>query len=139
MTRGEILMFIVRQGSTMFMISCRMAPMVRKAEQERPLILRAGNGERFAGEGGFTLIEIVCVLAIIALVVAILLPEIPRGTSHARLEAYALQIATVLKADRNAAIYHRAVVATEIDAVSRSVRSGATEHIVRVPDDVQFD
>src|SRR4030067_181486 len=47
-----------------------------------------------AGEGGFTLIEVVCVLAIIALVAAILLPEIPRGTSRSRLQAYALEIAT---------------------------------------------
>jgi general secretion pathway protein H len=113
--------------------------MARKAGQERPLILSVGPAERFVGEGGFTLIEIVCVLAIIALVVAILLPEIPRGTSHSRLEAYALQIATVLKADRNAAIRRRAVITTEINAVSRSVRSGATERTVRVPDDVQFD
>jgi general secretion pathway protein H len=113
--------------------------MVRKAGQERPLILSVGTAERFAGEGGFTLIEIVCVLAIITLVVAIFLPEIPRGTSHSRLEAYALQIATVLKADRNAAIRHHVLIATEIDSMSRSVRSGATESTVRVPDDVQFD
>lgn len=113
--------------------------MVRRAEQERPLILSAGTGERFAGEGGFTLIEIVCVLAIIALLAAILLPEIPRGTSHARLEAYALQIATLLKADRNAAIRRRAVIATEINAASRSVTSGTTGRAVRVPDDVRFD
>ena len=77
-----------------------------------------------AGEGGFTLIEVVCVLAIIALVAAILLPEIPRGTSRSRMEAYALEIATVLKTDRNAAIRRHATVATEIDAIGRSVQSG---------------
>ena len=113
--------------------------MVRKAARERPQILSAGLAERFAGEGGFTLIEVVCVLAIIALLAAILLPEIPRGTSRSRLEAYALEIATVLKTDRNAAIRSRAAVATEIDAMGRSVRSGASTRTIRVPTDVQFD
>ncbi len=113
--------------------------MVRKAGQARPLILPAGRAERVAGEGGFTLIEVVCVLAIIALLAAILLPEIPRGTSRSRLEAYALEIATVLKTDRNSAIRRRAAIATEIDALGRSVRSGASARTIRVPTDVQFD
>lgn len=121
------------------MISCHMAPTGRKAGLEPPPILSAGPAERAAGEGGFTLIEVVCVLAIIALMAAILLPEIPRGTSRSRLEAYALEIATVLTSDRVAAIRHHAAVATEIDAMGRSVRSGASEHIIRVPADVQFD
>ena len=121
------------------MISRHMAPTARKAGRERPPISSVGAGEGFSDESGFTLIEIVCVLAIIALLAAILLPEIPRGTSRARLEGYALEVATVLKADRNAAIRRRAAIATEVDAVSRSVRSGASERAVRVPTDVQFD
>ena len=38
-----------------------------------------------AGERGFTLLEMVCVLAIIALLAAVLLPFIPRETSRSRL------------------------------------------------------
>jgi general secretion pathway protein H len=116
-----------------------MVPTVRKAGQERRPILPVGPAERFAGEGGFTLIEVVCVLAIIALVAAILLPEIPRDTSRSRLQAYALEIATVLKTDRTAAIRRHAAIATEIDAMSRSVRSGASTRTIQVPTDVQFD
>jgi len=81
----------------------------------------------------------VCVLAIIALLAAILLPEIPRGTSRSRLEGYAMEIATVLTSDRNAAIRKRGTIATDIDAVDRSIRSGASARVVRVPTDVQFD
>jgi general secretion pathway protein H len=113
--------------------------MVRKAGPERPPISSAGRAERVAGEGGFTLIEVVCVLAIIALLAAILLPEIPRGTSRSRLEAYALEIATILKTDRNAAIRQHAAITTEIDAIGRSVRSGASARTILVPRDVQFD
>jgi general secretion pathway protein H len=90
-------------------------------------------------ERGFTLLEMVCVLAIIALLAAVLLPVIPRNTSRARLEAYALQTATLLKADRNAAMRRGADVATLVDAGTRTVRSGATPEVVRIPEDVRFD
>jgi len=36
-------------------------------------------------EGGFTLLEMVCVLAVIAMLAAVLLPLIPRQTSRSRL------------------------------------------------------
>jgi len=59
------------------------------------------------GEEGFTLLEVICVVAIIAMLGAILLPALPRGTSRARLEAYAVETAAMLKADRNAAMRRR--------------------------------
>jgi general secretion pathway protein H len=89
-------------------------------------------------ERGFTLLEMVCVLAIVALLAAVLLPLVPRQTSRSRLQAYALQMATLLKTDRNAAIRRGADVATLVDAASRSLRSGTTMETVRVPDDVGF-
>ena len=91
------------------------------------------------GERGFTLLEMVCVLAIIALLAAVLLPIVPRETSRSRLQAYALQIATLLKADRVAAINRRAGVATFVDAGARAIHSGATSDSIRIPDDVRFD
>jgi general secretion pathway protein H len=91
------------------------------------------------GERGFTLLEMVCVLAIIALLAAVLLPFIPHETSRARLEAYALQAATLLKADRDAAINRNVSVATLVDAGGRAIRSGATPAEIRIPDDVRFD
>lgn len=90
-------------------------------------------------ERGFTLLEMVCVLAIIALLAAVLLPFIPRQTSRARLQAYALQAAALLKTDRNAAITRRTGIATLVDAQSRAIRSGASRTTVRIPDDVRFD
>jgi general secretion pathway protein H len=90
-------------------------------------------------ERGFTLLEIVCVLAIIALLAAVLLPFIPHETSRSRLQAYALQAATLLKADRNAAIRNRTNVATVVDAQARAIRSGASRAVIRIPDDVRFD
>jgi general secretion pathway protein H len=101
--------------------------------------LLAGHTDDNAAEGGFTLLEIVCVMAIIAGLAAILLPAMPRSTSHARLEAYAIETATLLKVDRDTAIWRRGEIATAVDALTRSVRSGATGRVVRVPEDVHFE
>jgi general secretion pathway protein H len=90
-------------------------------------------------EDGFTLVEIVCVIAIIAMLAAILLPRMSRETSRPQLEAYAIETATLLKADRTAAIRRRVQIATQVDAQGRSIRSGATGRILQVPDDVLFD
>lgn len=91
------------------------------------------------GEQGFTLIEVVCALAILAMVAALALPAYPRGTTPARLSGYALDIAAILKRDRNAAIRDGAPVATSFDAGKRSVRSGASGAHVELPADVGFD
>jgi general secretion pathway protein H len=90
-------------------------------------------------ENGFTLLEMVCVLALIAMMAAVLLPFIPHQTSRSRLQAYALQTATLLKADRNAAIRRGVDVSTLVDTASRSIRSGATADTIRIPDDVGFN
>jgi len=82
---------------------------------------------------------VVCVVAIIALLAAVLLPKLPRGTSRPQLEAYALEAATLLKIDRAAAIRRHAQITTDVNAMSRLVRSGATGRVVRVPSDVVFD
>jgi general secretion pathway protein H len=92
-----------------------------------------------SAESGFTLLEMVCVLAIIALLAAVLLPFIPRETSRARLQAYALQVATLLKVDRVAAINRRTSIATLVDADARAIHSGATSDSIHIPDDVRFD
>jgi general secretion pathway protein H len=90
-------------------------------------------------EEGFTLLEMVCILAIVAMLAAVLLPNISRGTSRSRLEAYAVETVSLLKADRTAAIRHRVQIATQVDAGARALRSGSTGQILRVPDDVVFD
>ena len=90
-------------------------------------------------ERGFTLLETVCVIALVAMLAAVLLPFLPRHTSRSRLEAYALETATLLKADRNTAIRGRAAVSTLVDAPSRAIRSGVTSQSIRIPDDVRFD
>ena len=94
---------------------------------------------RSNAEEGFTLLEMICILAVIAMVTAVVLPNISRNTSRPRLEAYAVETASLLKADRTAAIRHRSQVVTQVDAIARTLRSGSTGQILQVPDDVVFD
>jgi general secretion pathway protein H len=90
-------------------------------------------------QDGFTLLETVCVVAIIAMLVAVLVPLLPRHTSRPRLEAYAIETATLLNGDRSAAIRRRTRVSTEVDPAMRSIRSGASTRVVQLPDDVAID
>jgi general secretion pathway protein H len=106
---------------------------------ERQPTLQAARAERGTGRRGFALIEILCVLAIIGMLAAIILPALPRATTRARLESFAVQTAVLLKADRNAALRRQIQVTTQIDAAARSIRSGATGRMVRIPDDVSLD
>jgi general secretion pathway protein H len=86
---------------------------------------------------GFTLLETVCVMAIIAMLAAVLLPLLPRATSRPRLEAYAMETAALLNRDRTVAMRTRVPVSTQVDG--RAIRSGSSPRIVRIPDDVSID
>ncbi|CCD89607.1 putative General secretion pathway protein H [Bradyrhizobium sp. ORS 285] len=81
----------------------------------------------------------VCVLAVVALMAAVSLPAMSRQTSRPRLEAYALEAAALLKADRNAAISGGLAITTRVDARARTIRSGTSGRVVRFPDDVRLE
>jgi general secretion pathway protein H len=99
----------------------------------------AGQSDHGGGEDGFTLLEVVCVIAIVALIAAMTMPMLPRTTSRSRLESYAIEMAALLKADRNAAIRRQSETITQVDAASRFVHSAATGRTVQIPSDVAFD
>ena len=87
---------------------------------------------------GFTLVEAVCGLAVVALIAAIVLPAIPHGTRRSELSGYAVEIAALLKGDRNAAMRRKAVVTTRLDLERRVVLGGAADARVEIPEDVSF-
>ncbi|MCA1414404.1 MULTISPECIES: prepilin-type N-terminal cleavage/methylation domain-containing protein [Bradyrhizobium] len=91
------------------------------------------------GQRGFTLLEVVCMLAITGMIAAVLLPFVPRQTSKARLQAYALAAASILKADRAMSVGGGVRVDTLVDPPRRAIHSGASSAAVQVPDDVKFE
>lgn len=101
-------------------------PRIERRDAERP-------------DAGFTLLEMVCVVAVVAMLAAILLPRNPFGTTRPRLEAYAVQVATLLKSDRNVALQRHRAVSAQIDPAGRVIGSGSSNEVLRLPDDVVFD
>jgi general secretion pathway protein H len=78
----------------------------------------------------------VCVVAIVAMLAAIMLPRSPLGTTRSRLEAYAVEVATLLKTDRNVALQRHGAVSAEVDARGRLIRAGSSDRVIQVPNDV---
>lgn len=92
-----------------------------------------------AREAGFTLLEVVCALLILAALAALALPRLPLGTSRPRLEAFAVEAAALLKADHAAAMRQGRTVATLVNAPAGQLRSGSSGRQLRLPRDVRIN
>src|SRR6516164_7887436 len=101
MIRGETLMSTAYRAQMVPPMKCGRSAMERIRSPERPPTSSRRATNR--ADAGFTLLEMVCVMAMVALLAAILLPRLPHGTTRPQLEAYAVQIAALFKSDRNAA------------------------------------
>jgi general secretion pathway protein H len=98
----------------------------------------AGRGEHSGPTDGFTLLETVCVMAIIAMIAAFALPTPFHGTSHVGVQQLAMRVASLLEADRYAAIRRRSTVSTSVDVRARLIRSSIARRDVAIPRDVDF-
>jgi len=99
---------------------------------------RAGSADR-RREAGFTLVEMVALLAIFGLLVSVALPGLSSSTSHPKLEALALSAAAIFEADHYAAMRRHADVASIVDARTRTIGSGSSHRALQIPADVSFD
>ena len=85
------------------------------------------------------LLDVALAMAVLALIVMLVLPSLPRGTTAARQGAYAVEVAALLKADRTAAARAGREVATRVDVAGRRITSGATAHAIVLPTDLTLD
>jgi general secretion pathway protein H len=92
-----------------------------------------------SGNAGFTLLEVVCALAVVVMLAAIVLPAIPRATSLPQINGYALEAAALLNADHAAAQSQGREIATVVEAPWRMMQSGTNGRVLRFPPDVTVD
>jgi general secretion pathway protein H len=85
------------------------------------------------------LIEVVAVLVVMALLAGLVLPMVRQGAATADIDVSAMRIASLLKADRYAAIRSGQPVVTLLSAADRTVRSGAGHGVVQAPGGTAFD
>jgi len=97
---------------------------------------RTGSDKTF--ERGFTLIEVVVVLAILALVTAMALPLLTGAGAKADARVAAREIAAGMRLTRNFAMMRGHAEAFLVDTASGVFRAGATAAPQRVPGDVRL-
>ena len=97
--------------------------------------MRRTAGHRSARDG-FALVEVTLALMLIAILAAIALPGLVRGTGSASLRVTAFEVSAVLREDRNAAMRTGRAVTTRVAAAG--VHSGASDANVASPIGVAF-
>lgn len=92
-----------------------------------------------SSQSGVVLLDIVIAMAVVALLAFLAMPTLPHHTTASRLEAYAGEVAAMLKLDRSAAARSGREVVTHVDIAARRISSGAGPHTITLPQDVTLD
>lgn len=99
----------------------------------RPPSATIERSGRSGPRSGFTLLEVTLALALVGLVAGLALPRVLPNAGATALRIKALEIAALLRLDRNAALRTGRMVATAVDLPARRVRSGASGATIAVP------
>ena len=90
-------------------------------------------GDPARSQRGFTLIEILVVLAVVGLIMAFVLPMISGSRSRAGLRAAANEIAAALRSTRSLATTHGRAETFVLDTAHAAFRAGSTASPQRLP------
>jgi general secretion pathway protein H len=96
--------------------------------------MRTGDIRGEAGEAGFTLIEMLVIVAILALTVTLALPLVSGGSDGLRLQTAARELAAAIRMTRSAAIMRNAETSLMIDVERRTFKSTVVPPRAFAPD-----
>ena len=98
------------------------------------------SGRPSRRQHGFALLDLLMAMAVLALLMLVALPALRPGTSPLRQEAYAAEIAALLKTERaTAAQSVRPSAGIRIDVPHRRIMAVARSHAVQLPKDLALD
>jgi len=109
-----------------------MAPPACPAGQAKTRVSRTGNSS--AAQRGFTLIEVLVVIGVLALVTALVLPLLSGTQAKADVAASARDLAAALRTTRSAAMTHGRSEALIVDTANGAFRVGSSaepRHVAR--------
>src|SRR5256885_4997047 len=89
-------------------------------------------------EDGFTLIEVIVVIAVLGLITMMILPMMTGTQSRAEIQAAARELAAGLRSTRNLAMTHGRAEAFVVDTASGAFRAGSTAATRRVSSGVRL-
>ncbi|MBA3517298.1 MAG: prepilin-type N-terminal cleavage/methylation domain-containing protein [Rhizobiales bacterium] len=99
----------------------------------------SSTGDRARGDRGFALYELVLALAILGLVAGVVFPRVARVPGPAELRQKSLEIAALLRTDRNNAFRRGQEVLSRIDVGEGVVASGSGTRRVEFPRGVKAE
>ncbi len=89
--------------------------------------------DRGRRDAGFALYELILALTVLGLVAGIVFPRVIRPPGPTELRAKALEIAALLRSDRNAALRQQREIVSRVDLTRNAVVSGAAGYAVEMP------
>jgi general secretion pathway protein H len=107
--------------------------------REAPIKSRVGERKRSVycrSQAGYMLIEVVATLTITMLLIALIFPMVPLGTTPSRMLALASSSASLLRDARTASLAGHTEVSVRFDGVRRTLQAGS--NVVGIPADVDF-
>jgi general secretion pathway protein H len=96
------------------------------------------TGDKSFSQNGFTLIEIVVVLAVMALIMAMAMPMLTGAQSRENLQASARTIAAALRSSRNRAMTDGHAEIFVVDTAHNLFRPAGSRTAQRIPSDVRM-
>ena len=99
---------------------------------------QAGEAARQPQQSGFTLIELVAVMALVALVLGIVLPAVQIGNSASNLKAVATQVVWRLRDARSEAINRHRQIVVKFDMARRIVNANHRREPLRFASDISL-
>lgn len=110
-----------------------MTPISSAIDRCRATPPRRGTGERADGRAGFTLMEVVLAMTIIAMLAALGLPFLRPDAGVAALRTKAFGIMALLRAERNAALRSGTAATVLVNIDTRSIRSTTSAARIDLP------